>query len=224
MTNSSGVSIAAGLVATLLLSASAQASSYSDGFFTVTSEADTATTSVPGAVTFGTSGFFAGYNPSGTTTGGVTVSGGAVNPGGSTNPDSGNSFSTSNYIAASTGSSVTLAFSALEKYFGFVWGSVDVSNTISIFNGSTLIDTITGAEVEAVGVVGAYPAAGDFVNFAAAPGTVFTKVVLSDNSTFFETVNDAVAAAPLPATWTMLIAGLAGLGLVSYRRRNLAVA
>lgn len=49
-----------------------------------------------------------------------------------------------NYLVAEPNSSVTIAFTATQQYFGLLWGSVDAGNTLTFYNGSTVVETITG--------------------------------------------------------------------------------
>ena len=151
-----------------------------------------------------------------------------MDPGGSTNPDSGIDNSIANYISAYSGNSITIAFDANQKYFGLLWGSPDVSNTISLYEGATLLATYTGAGLEgnAVGLE-PYPAAGSFVDFVADnAGTYFDKVVISENASYFEIDNLASLAAPEPAAWALLMlgVGMVGFSLRTTRDRRAGVA
>jgi hypothetical protein len=77
-------------------------------------------------------------------------------------------------------SPVTIAFANPLDYFGLYWGTPDPNNTISFFNGATLLQSFSGAAV--VGSMN--PSAAVYTNFFAAPGESFNKVVLSDNFAF----------------------------------------
>jgi hypothetical protein len=190
--------------------------------YTVTAVNSQSATTYPGATTFADSSTFAGYGGI-VTTSVATITGGALNPGGSTNPGSGFDGSIANYLAAP--SDITITFNGNQKYFGLLWGSVDTTNTVSFYEGSTLLASYTGGQLESsIGLQG-YPANGSFVGFLADGASAdFDKVVLSAaGGDPFESVNYA-AAVPEPAAWAMLILGMAGLGGVLRRRRDGALA
>jgi hypothetical protein len=190
------------------------------GTFTVTATNSQFATAYPGASTFADSDTFAGYTGS-VATPVATITGGALNPGGSTNPDTGINNSIANYVAAVDGSDETITFNRNQEYFGLLWGSVDVTNTISFYDGATLVASFTGGGLEASTVgLEAWPASGSFVDFLAdGSGSDFNKVVLSATSggAPFETSNFA-AAVPEPATWAMMILGLGAMGAALRRR------
>jgi hypothetical protein len=101
-------------------------------------------------------------------------------------------------------------------YFGLLWGSVDDYNTLSFYNGDTLIGTVTGADVAASpngdpGVNGTL-----YVNITSTER--FNRVVASSTEFAFEFDNIAFNV-PGPATLGLLGLGLVGLGFAR-RRRN----
>jgi hypothetical protein len=190
---------------------------YTDGLFTITATSGQLNSTV--APTFADSNTFAGY-PGSVVTPVATITGGALNPGGSTNPDSGISNTIANYLAVSNGNSETISFGTNQKYFGMLWGSVDTTNTVSFFEGATLVASYTGAQLETnSAALGAFPAVGSFVGFASdSPTSFFNSIVLSETATFFETDNFAASAVPEPGTWAMMILGFFGVGFMAYRR------
>jgi hypothetical protein len=100
------------------------------------------TTAVPGAATFAGSSTFASYTGS-LVTPVATISGGFLNDGGSTNsgsgfPSNGNISNWVSAIGSAPADAVTITFNQPEAYFGLLWGSMDGTNTISFYNGSTL--------------------------------------------------------------------------------------
>lgn len=215
--------LVSGAVLSLTLAGVASAGAYDDGVFTITATNSQLTTTYPGATTFANSSTFAGYSGS-VVTPVATITGGALNPGGSTNPDTGIDNSIANYLAAYNGNSETIAFGANQKYFGTLWGSVDVTNTISFYENANLVASYTGAYLES-GDVGleAWPNPGSFVDFAAdGSSSDFNRIVLSEDTTFFETDNYAsIAAVPEPAIWASMMLGLFGVGAALRRRRKL---
>ncbi len=213
-----------------LASVAAFAGTNDDGLYTITATHSQLTTTFAGASTFADSGTFAGYAGS-VTTPVATITGGALNPGGSTNPDSGIDNSIANYVGASGGDSETITFNTNQKYFGLLWGSVDVTNTVSIYENNNFLATYTGQELENNAVsLQAWPASGSFVDFVADNTSLnFNKIVLSENTTFFETDNYAAlsaSAVPEASTWMMMALGFAGLASMGYRvsRKSVAVA
>ena len=99
---------------------------------------------------------------------------------------------------------VTIAFANPLDYFGLYWGTPDPNNTISFFNGATLLQSFSGAAV--VGSMN--PSAAVYTNFFAEPGESFNKVILSDSGVF-ESDNHAykvVASESVPEPVTSLTA------------------
>jgi hypothetical protein len=121
-----------------------------------------------------------------------------------------------NYMAVLGGKSETIAFGSPESVFGLYWGSVDGYNSLTFYNGSTNLLTITGAQTGpliASGGQGDYSSNG-YVLISGLPS--FDKVVISSGSNSFEFDNVAVAAVPEASTWAMMGLGFAGLGLAGF--------
>ena len=136
----------------------------------------------------------------------------------------------SQYLSTGTGS-VVINFADAIHYFGLYWGSIDSYNTIQFFtaDSSTPESTFTGSDLLPTpdGITAEY------VNFAAADGVEWNKIVLSSSSNAFETDNHAFGYAPTtsiitsstpePGAGMLAIAGgfflLTGL---AYRQRRTA--
>ena len=122
---------------------------------------------------------------------------------------------TSTYLATgAAGSSVTLAFVGPTRYMGLLWGSVDTYNTLTFYNGTTLVGQFTGTDVTAA-ANGNQGADGTFyVNINLSDS--FTSVVATSSSYAFEFDNVAVSANPLkvpePGTVGIFLLGLLLVG------------
>jgi hypothetical protein len=134
--------------------------------------------------------------------------------------DNQNGPDTTTYLTTGLGS-ITLTFPNPEQYVGLLWGSVDNYNTLSFYNGNTLVGTVTGTQVDAnangdQGAFGTY-----YVNIDSTVS--FTSVVATSNGYAFEFDNVAynsspadIAAVPEPSTF--VIGAFAALGMITYGR------
>jgi hypothetical protein len=118
--------------------------------------------------------------------------------------------------------SATLSLGAGVHYLGFYWGSVDSYNSISLYDGTTLIATYTGTDIinPANGFQGSTGSA--FVNFNTNNTNgldLITSVVFTSTQSAFE-IDSIATAVPEPSTWALMVIGFAGLGFLGYRRSN----
>ena len=100
---------------------------------------------------------------------------------------------------------VTIDFANPLDYFGLYWGTPSANNTLSFFNGNTLLQSFTGDAIAS----GLTPSGAVYANFFAQPGEFFNKVVLSDSSFAFESDNHAykvAASESVPEPLTSLTA------------------
>lgn len=133
--------------------------------------------------------------------------------------DSSNGPDATTYLATGIGS-VTLTLPGQEMYIGLLWGSVDSYNTLSLYNGSTLVESITGTQVTASadgdqGINGTY-----YVNITSTES--FNTVVATSSQYAFEFDNVAYGPTAVPEPSSFVLASLAaigGLGLWVRRRR-----
>ena len=130
----------------------------------------------------------------------------------------------SQYISVFGSTTATLNFNAPESYFGILWGSVDSYNSLSFYNGSTLIGSITGSEIVAIagGTINGNGNSGldEYVNVTS--GTAFNKIVVGSLVNSFEFADIAYApAAPAPPI-NACIAFAAVLVLQALRNRRKA--
>jgi hypothetical protein len=119
---------------------------------------------------------------------------------------------------------LTIDFSSPISYFGLYWGSPDPANLISFFNGGTLLFNFTGQNLHDQLGVGFGLGSAAYVNFRAAAGESYTRIVISANGSFpFEDDNHAfLQAVPEPASFILLGSGLVGAGVTRWRRRRTA--
>jgi hypothetical protein len=120
------------------------------------------------------------------------------------------------YLSTGTGS-VTLSLPGQETYFGLLWGSVDSYNTLTLYNGSTVVGTVTGTDVT-TSADGNQGASGTFyVNITSSES--FDKVVATSTSNAFELDNVAYAV-PEPSSFVLALVGVVGVVAYKRTRRN----
>jgi hypothetical protein len=136
----------------------------------------------------------------------------------------------SRYLTVSTvdargTSPVTIDFANPLDYFGLYWGTPSANNTISFFNGDTLLQSFTGDAI----VSSITPSAAVYANFFAEPGESFNKVVLRSNrSRAFDSDNhaykfDASTPVPEPASSLSVFAGVVAGALVKRKQQRKVV-
>jgi hypothetical protein len=131
---------------------------------------------------------------------------------------------TSGSITGAAGSAMTLILPFEVQYFGLLWGSIDTYNTLSFYDGATLVGSITGGQVAPLPNGDQGPGGTRYVNVTSTLG--FDRVVASSNGWAFEFDNVAFNIVPPPAlgvpepgALALLAAGLVGLGVA--RRRQI---
>jgi len=134
--------------------------------------------------------------------------------------DNTNGPDTTTYLTTALGT-VTLSLPRLENYVGLLWGSVDATNTLNLYNGETLVGTLTGSQITATpngdqGINGTYYVNIDSTEpFDTVVATSFAGAFEFDNVAFDPADSPSV---PEPRTLAVLGVGLVGLGFARRRR------
>jgi len=122
---------------------------------------------------------------------------------------------TTTYLSSGIGA-VTLALPSPQKDIGLLWGSVDAYNTLNLYNGTTLVGSVTGADVIPT-------ASGDqgingtlYVNIHST--LAFDTVLALSSQYAFELDNFAFdAPAPVPEPPSAVLLGIGVIGLIRVR-------
>ena len=133
--------------------------------------------------------------------------------------DPNNGPDTTTYLSTGIGS-VTLTLPGQEKYIGLLWGSVDSYNTLSLYNGSTLVGTVTGTDVTSSangnqGELGTF-----YVNITSTDS--FNTIVATSTQNAFEFDNVAfnTSAVPEPSSIILGLIGMMGAATFTQMRRK----
>jgi hypothetical protein len=139
-----------------------------------------------------------------------------------------------NQAAVRGGNPLEISFTGTPlNYFG-VWASaLDAANTVSFYQGATLLSSTNLTAFPLPGTYSGNPG-GTFVGqnasekygfFSFRVSEGYDRVILSQNGGGgFELDNVTIGAVPEPASWVMLIAGFGLVGAAARRRRTAVVA
>ena len=118
------------------------------------------------------------------------------------------------------GQPATLTFTSPVSYLGFLWGSPDLYNLLTII--STDISQVFTVASLGFSVTDGNQAFSQYVQFASAPGSKITGVVFSNTPAqdAFEVANFSVNTIPEASSYALMLAGLGIVGFVARRRRN----
>jgi hypothetical protein len=132
-----------------------------------------------------------------------------------------------NYMAVLGGGTEEISYANLKNAFGLYWGSVDLYNSLSFYNGNNLVAMITGADVDPpISANGNQTSTSSNAYILISGLDTFNRVEVTSGANSFEFDNVVAGVAssslttpvPEPSTWVMLMAGFAGLGYVAVRR------
>lgn len=123
-------------------------------------------------------------------------------------------------VGVQAGEPATLTFTAPVSNLGFLWGSPDLFNLLTVV--STDISQMFTVMDLGFGVTDGNQAFSQYVRFTSAPGSRITGVIFNNTPAkdAFEVANFSIAAVPESSTFALLAAGLGVIGLVVRRRRR----
>ncbi len=148
---------------------------------------------------------------------GLTGDGIYLAPGISAQPQKGAVSGNDKWASVAGGHAASISFAAGTGYVGFLWGSVDSYNTVTFHDGASLIASYIGGTgglaAGQVPVGNGDQSVAQYLNFWAPS---ITLVAFASSNNAFEI--DNVSAVPEPESYALMLAGLAGIGLMVRRR------
>jgi len=130
-------------------------------------------------------------------------------------PNQANGVDQTIYLTTGMGT-VNLNFNVAQSYFGLLWGSVDAYNTLSFYNGNTLVNQVTGSQV--LSSPNGDQGFNGTVYANITTDSAFNRVVASSTQYAFEFDNVATRQVP-DGGMTLALLGVAMSGLAWVRRK-----
>ncbi|MBE7636052.1 hypothetical protein GUA87_04295 [Sneathiella sp. P13V-1] len=133
-------------------------------------------------------------------------------------PFEGTSLADGKFTAVRANSSATYDLGTSTNKVEFVWGSVDSFNLVKFYQGTTLVDFITGGTVIGEGAT----SGSGFAQVMIMANSLFDRIEFSSSQNAFEIGNLKISVVPLPAALPLYGAGIALLGFLGWRKRRSA--
>jgi len=116
-------------------------------------------------------------------------------------------------------SPATLTITGGANTLNFLWGSIDGYNSIALYDGATLLDTIENTDISPSS---SEPSGRGASYVSIFSNTQFDTAVFRSTSNAFEVANISVSAIPLPAGALLMLTAIGGLGVASRRRKAMS--
>ncbi len=126
----------------------------------------------------------------------------------------------STFMAANAGNSVTLESAVPMASLSVYLGSLDTYNSITFLGAGGFDETLTGSQLVSFASGNQTSGATNrrfFFDFGSTP---VNEVIFASAGNSLEFDNVAAAPVPEPSTWVFMIAGVAMLGAIVWRRRR----
>jgi hypothetical protein len=129
-----------------------------------------------------------------------------------------------NYLSVLNAGQLQVDF-GLTNTIAFYWGSIDPTNSVTFFNGTTNVGSITGASFALQAALNADGNQGSFNSnrfVTLSDADAFNRIVITSGQNSFELDNFIAPPVPEASTWAMMILGFFGIGFMAYRRKAAA--
>jgi hypothetical protein len=124
-------------------------------------------------------------------------------------------------VATAPQSATVFNLGGTYNYFGLWWGSVDTYNTLSFYNGGSLVASFDGTAITSPNPANGNqtaPGTNLYVNFLDLPA--FDSFKMTSTQYAFEADNISIGNVAVPEPTTMLLLGLGLMGVAGLRRRS----